>query len=169
VLSLDVGCGSRPKGDVNVDLLSERFGVKENFFIKPQRISNFVLADACHLPFKDGSFENVFSSAVIEHVINPIEMLNELIRVSSLNVVVKCPHRFNETPTCRHSKHRSFFSRVWFVRFLRRHVKVQGFYTEISRYRPFPHQFFSLVSLPREITVEIFVKKVDVDQRKCGV
>lgn len=48
---LDVGCGSRPKGDVNLDI---------NYV----NVDNFVLADALKLPFRFNSFDFVFSSGL---------------------------------------------------------------------------------------------------------
>ncbi len=83
LLTLDVGCGIYPKGDVNTDLIR-----------REQKIPNFVVADAHNLPFKDGSFGLVYSSHVIEHVTNPTIMFNELCRVTKAKMIVRCPHRF---------------------------------------------------------------------------
>lgn len=48
---LDVGCGNRPMGDVNLDF-------------KEQRVPNFIKGDATNLPFDDNSFTTVYSSGL---------------------------------------------------------------------------------------------------------
>jgi len=76
--SLNVGCGSDPWGDVRVDV-AFRF-ITMHF--KPT-----VLADAHHLPFKDGSFELVKASHLLEHLRNPPKALDEILRVATKEVV----------------------------------------------------------------------------------
>ncbi|OLS25417.1 MAG: hypothetical protein HeimC2_18740 [Candidatus Heimdallarchaeota archaeon LC_2] len=49
---LDVGCGIRPRGDVNLDLTES------------ENIPNFVLGDALDLPFDENSFATVYSSGL---------------------------------------------------------------------------------------------------------
>ncbi len=41
----------------------------------------FQVADCCELPFADGSFDRVFSHALLEHLSNPIKALTEMHRV----------------------------------------------------------------------------------------
>jgi hypothetical protein len=100
-LTLDVGCGGSPKGSVNCDWsLSDSEGhrglIEADHKIDPKLISNFVLADACFLPFKEAVFTEVISSQVIEHVPNPFLMLKELTRVSKCFVRVETVNRFGE-------------------------------------------------------------------------
>lgn len=114
---LDVGCGSRPKGDVNVDFFKGGWNRQEadqdkGEFVDPKKISNYVVASAEFLPFKSGVFDVVYSSHTIEHVINPFRMFSELVRVSCRKVVVKGPH-------CRGSGarrpfHVSYVDEDWF-------------------------------------------------------
>ena len=98
-LTLDVGCGHEPKGDVNVDLFPEatahRSADQQKCDDQPldvKNIPNFVRADAGHLPFKDGAFRRVYSGHTIEHVEDPEAMIDELLRVSSCEVEITCPH-----------------------------------------------------------------------------
>ena len=79
---LDVGCGSKARGDVNVDLLvpDSLRGWNRNI----SAIKNFVKADVRALPFKDRSFDFVFCSHVIEHLDDEWEGINELKRVSKI-------------------------------------------------------------------------------------
>jgi hypothetical protein len=94
---LDVGCGSRPRGDFNVDLCSGGWNRQEGNqvngeFLDPSLIKNFRVADAQSLPFENDSFESCYSSHTIEHVADPFRMLSEMVRVSKRLVVVRCPH-----------------------------------------------------------------------------
>lgn len=96
--SLDVGCGHQPKGEVNVDLYRKATAhrsadqrVCDDVALDARSISNFVVADALHLPFADGSFEAVFSSHLIEHVLDAEGFVRELVRVSAGEVRVCCP------------------------------------------------------------------------------
>lgn len=72
---LDIGCrkGGWPEADVYIDLadFSEFYPGKY-----------FVRADACHMPFGDGSFDFVIASHILEHVADPEHFLKELVRVS---------------------------------------------------------------------------------------
>lgn len=82
-LTLDVGCGSRPTGDINVDFFTGGWNAQEGDqkngeFMNPHSIPNLVVAHAARLPFIDGCFDVVFSSHVVEHVSKPLKMLLEL-------------------------------------------------------------------------------------------
>jgi len=88
---LDVGCGSNPKGDVNIDLL-----IKDDagYHVKVYRekIPNFVLADAHSLPFRDKSFRKVYSSHLLEHVNDEALVELEMMRVASqfIDIILLC-------------------------------------------------------------------------------
>jgi SAM-dependent methyltransferase len=117
VLTLDVGCGSKPSGAVNVDCFrggwnSQEGDQKQGEFMIPHSIPNFVIADAVFLPFKDECFEMVVSSHVIEHVKNPSRMVSELLRVTRLRVVVKCPHKCGSW--AKRPFHVNFLDENWF-------------------------------------------------------
>ncbi|RLI44514.1 hypothetical protein DRO69_07215 [Candidatus Bathyarchaeota archaeon] len=90
---LDVGCGSKPKGDVNVDLFfapTHRGG--EHVAFNPKTIKNFVLADAHYLPFRDEAFNIVYSSHLLEHCLHPFKVLQEFHRVSNSIVYLEIPY-----------------------------------------------------------------------------
>jgi len=86
-IRLDVGCGSQPRGDVNLDLF---FGLSPHHRnpIHPKEIPNFVLGDAQHLPFKGGAFTAVVADNVLEHLERPYEALGEFIRVARTAYIV---------------------------------------------------------------------------------
>lgn len=123
---LDVGCGNSPGGDVNCDLyayetehriLRRSFGRKALAAprLEPRCIKNFVVCDAMHLPFADGAFEVVQCSHVIEHVPESLELLRELLRVSSYRVLIRVPHKLGDRLLGRFDCHLHFFDRTWFV------------------------------------------------------
>jgi SAM-dependent methyltransferase len=72
---LDVGCGSKPyRKYFNA---SEYIGLE----IEGRNKDADRLYDGKEFPFKDGEFDSVFTSQVLEHVFNPEEFLLEINRV----------------------------------------------------------------------------------------
>ena len=95
-LSLDVGCGSFPRGDVNVDLFRRGWNHQpekqgRGRYMGSSKIPNFVVADGCHLPFKNSAFEIAYSSHTIEHLGDPEGFIAELCRVSKRKVTLVYP------------------------------------------------------------------------------
>lgn len=91
-LTLDIGCGFKPKGHVNVDI---------NLALKKKSIPNFIIADAQHLPFKDNCFLTAYSSHVIEHLYDPLPAVREWNRISK-NVTIYTPSAFHVGRTKEH-------------------------------------------------------------------
>jgi SAM-dependent methyltransferase len=58
------------RGDINVDIARPA-----------AKVQNFVQADGHHLPFRDNSFDKVYSFDVIEHVESPQKLVTEIFRV----------------------------------------------------------------------------------------
>jgi SAM-dependent methyltransferase len=75
--TLDVGCGENAKGDINIDQ-----------YVPKNRPSNFVLCSAEKLPFKDGSFDCVRNSYVIEHLLDPVNFIGHCMRLATTKVVI---------------------------------------------------------------------------------
>lgn len=112
---LDVGCGTNPKGTVNVDFVRSGLNMHVGEVMKdPRGISNFVVASACYLPFKNDAFNVVVSSHVIEHVPEPTKMFSELCRVAKEKVVVRCPHKRGSGAKRQH--HLTYIDEAWFKR-----------------------------------------------------
>lgn len=150
IFTLDVGCGNKPRGDINVDC----FRVSDDIVANRKLQTNAdVIASGEYLPFQNQVFDSVLSSNVIEHVSNPALFLSELIRVSKRYINVKCPHRFSRFGKVGH--HRNFFDRKWF----RNQLAKLGVDEDSTSVRP---HFGSLLNLPvaisqvREIEVEIW-------------
>jgi len=124
---LDVGCGHRPTGDVNVDLFSEPSAhrcvdqrVNDDVALHVHEISNFVRADACCLPFRECSFRKSYSWHLIEHLVDPELFLREMMRVSAEEIEVRCPN--GKYYSCRGETkplHLHNFSLAWFREVLR--------------------------------------------------
>ena len=152
---LDVGCGETPTGDVNVDLYPVRSHHRSHRGpLRKHLIANFVKADAMHLPFKDNSFDIVYSSHTIEHLSDPVQFLREAIRVAKRKVVVKCPHRYAR-PEMLHSQgdtHICYFNVSWFHKVLKNFPHIV--YTE---WVPKPHQLTPLTRWPSQMTIIIYL------------
>jgi SAM-dependent methyltransferase len=73
-LTLDVGCGKRPFVKF---IASERYvGLEQNVRLKPDVVSN-----AAYLPFRDGVFDSLLCTEVLEHVPEPKQVIEEISRV----------------------------------------------------------------------------------------
>jgi hypothetical protein len=76
-LALNVGCGADMWGDVRLDQgrYSETCGYR-------RRTTSNIIASAELLPFRDGIFREARAFHVLEHVPNPQQALDEILRVS---------------------------------------------------------------------------------------
>lgn len=79
---LDVGCG---RGGYSQKFLEEgayltALDITLRYFQNVKGV-RFVLGDAVKMPFKDGSFDIVFCSSLIEHIKTPGSMIKEIKRV----------------------------------------------------------------------------------------
>lgn len=88
---LDVGCAdgtftkviSKKTGSENlvgIDVLKSSINYAKKIFAKNQKMS-FKVADAHNLPFKESEFDAVFCLEALEHVIDPLRVLQEIYRV----------------------------------------------------------------------------------------
>lgn len=109
---LDVGCGSNPRGDVNVDLFLNTLQEYDQKSLTKTKVD--VLADGNHLPFKTNSFDKVISHHTIEHTSTPFKFLQEIIRVSKKDIEVICPHRLS--CGAKRPFHVVSFNRNWFLK-----------------------------------------------------
>jgi SAM-dependent methyltransferase len=85
-LVLEIGSGDNP--NPRADILVDKF-----LFDNTERGGNIVIdrpmvvADAHHLPFKDGVFAYTICSHILEHMDDPIQFANELTRVSKAGYI----------------------------------------------------------------------------------
>ena len=100
---LDVGCGSTPQGDVNVDPFMG-FSPHHARVIDGRDYLNFVQGGLPQLPFRDKAFNVVSCRHVIEHTDNPVEAVLELRRVARKAVFLKVPNNpLHEFPLHRYT------------------------------------------------------------------
>jgi len=78
LLILDVGCGTKPKGHVNIDTMQEWDNDSSNL----KKIRNFVIADGMHLPFKKKVFDLVSCIMTLEHFIDPAAAIRDFTYVA---------------------------------------------------------------------------------------
>ncbi len=71
-------------------------------FHKDKRIK-FILADARKLPFKDESFDFVFSIDMLEHILNPQEAIEEMYRVTKKGGLILIRTRNYRSPLTTHN------------------------------------------------------------------
>lgn len=94
--ALDVGCAE----GFFMEAIGERFGaemwgvdISDAAVLKCREYTGAPVAagDALSLPFADGSFDLVYSTETIEHVLHPDQMLDEMRRVARRWVIVTTP------------------------------------------------------------------------------
>ena len=85
-LVLEIGSGDNP--NPRADILVDKF-----LFDNTERGGNIVIdrpivvADAHHLPFKDGVFAYTICSHILEHMDDPLQFVSELTRVSQAGYI----------------------------------------------------------------------------------
>jgi len=158
---LDVGCGLKPTGDVNIDLYIQKTIHRGNDSAIPtKRISNFIKCDANYLPFRDNAFTESYCSHLLEHKgINATKVVKEMIRVTSRKIIAEVPHRYARTRWIKYEQQPEFHNKLFSVTSLSNFFKKLGLQpkTEII-YRCFPNNFFCLIRLPWAIKIESPVK-----------
>lgn len=162
-LVLDVGCGHQYHGTVNVDRFVKATAHRsldqrrlDDTDLDVKGIPNFVCADARYLPFRDGSFEEVYSSHTLEHVGE--EMFGEMVRVSSNRIRIVCPNQYGFKKNEK-VLHIFVVNKTWFVKAAQKY----GLFVASLNYTDFtyfPNRFFRFITLfPTEITFIGFKKR----------
>lgn len=152
---LDVGCGSHPRGHVNIDLFVGRTPHQNAKPINPKLIPNFIKADAECLPIKENSFETVICHHVLEHLDNPTKALLDMLRVVTKEVIFTVPHRYARKSFFKYSQskyHKHFFSSAMTREWL---WGLGLSFEDKPLYKYFPHSIFPLIRLPNEIEIKV--------------
>jgi SAM-dependent methyltransferase len=93
---LEVGSGLSPMLDASDQMVySELSFPALRMLKKSQGLGFYVVADACHLPFKAGSFSQVICSEVLEHLPDDQSALREMAAAMKPNgsLILTFPHR----------------------------------------------------------------------------
>lgn len=100
---LDVGCGDGRfwvshhfskigRYAVGVDIQYNESWVK----LKEKKENvDFLVCDACHLPFRSAAFDVVFEKDMLHHLSEYMKALDEIFRVSKKNIVIIEANRYN--------------------------------------------------------------------------
>ena len=110
-LVLDVGSGDKPhwRADVLLDRYVSAEHAGQRSGRRAARVSRPLFdADAAVMPFADGAFDYSVCSHVLEHVVDPGAVIDELSRVSKAGYI--------EVPEAASAKILDFPSHLWWVR-----------------------------------------------------
>ena len=110
-LVLDVGSGDKPswRADVLLDrYLGDEYAAQRSGRGRARISRPLFNADAAHMPFADGVFDYAICSNLLEHVVDPAGVLNELMRVSRAGYI--------EVPEASSAKIVDFPSHIWWCR-----------------------------------------------------
>jgi len=164
LLVLDVGCGRRPRGNINVNITKEyphsptRFEKEDKVihFWKLKEIPNFILASGDFLPFRNRVFDRVVSVDVFEHLQRPFQTLKEIVRVCKGQVEIRAAHRFFAKIKAKERGHFSFLNMSWFIRAFRI-LDINDYdITPVNRY--LPHPILPLFAIPETLKIHFWVK-----------
>lgn len=68
---LDIGAGESPRGDIALDISPP-----------PSRVAaDYVVGDACHLPFRSNAFHKVLSYGVLNYFSSDVKLFEEVARI----------------------------------------------------------------------------------------
>lgn len=125
-LTLDIGCGSKPKGDVNIDLLIEKDEWKRD--VDPRRIPNFIKADAHYLPFKNKAFKTTIMNHILEHLCDPVQVISEITRVTREDMKITVPNLFQFLADCTRPH-----KLIWICKHHKRKIFTRALLKELLR------------------------------------
>jgi len=74
---LDIGCGARPYGNIQIDLYAEE---SDKHHVR-KSVDPTIYASAEYLPFRDESIDRVLCLHILEHLRRPFDALLEVHRV----------------------------------------------------------------------------------------
>lgn len=113
---LDVGGGdfykTAKKQGLDFNTWTTLDTAKENTLSIKDENFKFVLGDGCKMPFEDNKFDTVLSVQVLEHVLTPIKMVEEIARVLKPNG--HCIFLIPQTATLHLAPHHYYnFTKFW--------------------------------------------------------
>lgn len=141
---IDIGCGDGGDCDFFKKLAKEVVGIDIEFNSNWQKnkkgINEFMVTDACNLPFKDESFEFVFEKDVLHHIENKVKASEEILRITKTGSYIVCveANRYNPIFYIHMTliKGHQHFSKKFFTKLMKTYSKNVYFLTVESRVYP---------------------------------
>jgi ubiquinone/menaquinone biosynthesis C-methylase UbiE len=97
---LDVGVGtgrfSKPLSDLGFEMVGIDLSRKMMLKAKQKRVRNLILADACHMPFRDGTFDASLIIHVLHLLPNWLSVIREMGRVTKSEVAALLSNGYGE-------------------------------------------------------------------------
>lgn len=90
--TVDIACGEGLVEKLAPDTVAVDFSLNALKKAKKSGVKNLVLADAHFLPFKNNSFDMAISAGSLEHFPNPQKALNEMVRISKIQILTIHKH-----------------------------------------------------------------------------
>jgi len=143
---LDVGCGFNHLKRVYANLIG----------IDIAKNSKADILGDCHmLPFRDKSFDISVSVGVIEHVKDPVRMIEEMVRVTKRRIGIVAPNRFAGRSDPRHLREYTIFE---LIRLMRKYGKILDWgYGGFGKRFRFKNKYLKMIVnwlIPRWISAE---------------
>jgi ubiquinone/menaquinone biosynthesis C-methylase UbiE len=166
MLTLDVGCGDKPKGNINIDQFMYKTPHRtKDANLKTMKIPNLINADAHYLPFRNGVFDVVFCNHLLEHKgIRYVTVAKELLRVSKRKVDINVPSQL--CYSIRSPVHDKVFTKQTFETIFRNFAKEVKYARFIWRYVNVPTNYLHALirriplivpcPIPTEIRVSVW-------------
>jgi ubiquinone/menaquinone biosynthesis C-methylase UbiE len=136
---LDVGCGDGGDCELFSKFVKKVVGTDINFHqnwikIMEKRINiDFIISDACNLPFPNETFDLVYVKDVLHHIQNHEDALEEIIRVTKTGgqIIIIESNRYNPISHIHLTliKDHEHFSKNFFYQLIERHFNNFEFFT----------------------------------------
>jgi len=120
---LDVGCGSKPWGNINLDLNVGK-SKHHKFSYDVKQIKNFTRGDATSLPFKNKSIDVLIARHCLEHIPEPLKAVIEFERVTREKIIIMVPNNPTNTEFKTHIYSWSLVSLKNFLNLVFENVEV---------------------------------------------
>jgi ubiquinone/menaquinone biosynthesis C-methylase UbiE len=120
------------------------------------------IADGYNLPFNRKSFDIVFCSHVLEHLINPKQFIQELIRVAKKGIIFRIPNSKYYRNFTSSKSHIFGWSSYNFYYFLKPHFRKVNVYTSFRIPRKKGSRIKRKVSTLKIIFLSLFFEKNEI-------
>ncbi len=125
MIKIDIGCGtSKKNGFIGVDILKlDNVDIQHDLNIIPY-------------PFKDSAVDEIWMDQVLEHLNNPLEVVNELYRIAKNGAIITIgvPY-FRSFYATIDPTHRNFFGINWFNYFDPSHIFQQKYQYSQAKFK----------------------------------